>query len=1060
MSIVERKRVCQGYEPIEGYVLEKPIGRGGYGEVWRAEAPGGLKKAVKFVYGQQDERRASQELKSLERIKGVQHPFILSLERFELIDNQLVIITELADGSLEDVFKQHRRGGSCGVPREVLLQYLRDAADALDYLHKLYKLQHLDIKPGNLLIVGGRVKVADFGLLKDLGDVECSVVGGLTPIYAPPEVFDGRPSMHSDQYSLAVMYQELLTSTRPFAGRTIAQLATQHVHSAPNLDPLPPADRPIVARALEKSPDRRYESCTEFIERLIRPHRRTATVANEAEVQRKPSATVEVLPQLDGGTVADCDAEQTHILVVGLGGTGWSGLSELRSRIYRFGAASPVSMHSVLIDTDRKVAQVARTVEPTATVSRCRVLETPLRTANEYRDSGTEPLKTISRRWIYNVPRHGQTGGMRPLGRLALVDRGRAVMDVLKSAVTELKQAGTDVSKTKVYLIGSLTGGTGSGMYVDVAYLLRHLLDESAMENVGIVSLLTTARFQGDPSRPLALHSTKAAVRELKHFLKPGNGYPGDVGAGWPSVPAARTPLHDAYLIAQPITPGAPSSLDTAINYIWCDACVCGDWLEKGRTKGPESNVLSIGFRSVGAVEIGETNDWRSSMLASYSTRSLLLQWLGNPSESQAAATEWTARIQRRCRLDNASLKAQVEQWFGQSRQDRRNRLMEHLETLDPAVLKDPVALRARLVRWLSAATDLEQADVAAGYLSEQVEREIRLRLDDRRLDLSGAVTGLERLTAHARMLGKELLRDSDQRFQAVDRTSATETDGGQRRVSDDGSFIHTPLKTLQSACDLGEQVFADVVARIAAAVAMTLEQKLAEMSEAYTDASAWIAQGIQHLSEDGNTIDPWLTVSDQLRQEASKLLDRLHEQYAVGLLFRVIERSDSVAVPAMVSEMTSTATKIIGQMFDALADSESVSPTTSTVTSPLASGPSDSTSVAETHSWTSGGQRTIAMTLESAIDAVRPSLLECGGQQRLFLVCRDRQEKEQLLSRLPDDRRDQITSVLTRSTVPMLIQEAQAIDPKDVIAWLDSLTGDDGRISARLSTRCDVDWI
>jgi len=146
--------------------------------------------------------------------------------------------------------------------------------------------------------------------------------------------------------------------------------------------------------------------------------------------------------------------------------------------------------------------------------------------------------------------------------------------------------------------------------------------------------------------------------------------------------------------------------------------------------------------------------------------------------------------------------------------------------------------------------------------------------------------------------------------------------------------------------------------------------------------------------------------------------------------------------------------------MFDALADSESVSPTTSTVTSPLASGPSDSTSVAETHSWTSGGQRTIAMTLESAIDAVRPSLLECGGQQRLFLVCRDRQEKEQLLSRLPDDRRDQITSVLTRSTVPMLIQEAQAIDPKDVIAWLDSLTGDDGRISARLSTRCDVDWI
>ena len=148
-------RIRPGYEPIKGYVLEKRIGRGGYGEVWRAEAPGGLKKAVKFVYGQHDERRATQELKSLERIKGIQHPFILTLERFEFIQNQLVIVTELADGSLEDTFDEHRERGSCGIPRKKLLDFLKDAADALDYLHQLYQLQHLDIKPGNLLIVGG-----------------------------------------------------------------------------------------------------------------------------------------------------------------------------------------------------------------------------------------------------------------------------------------------------------------------------------------------------------------------------------------------------------------------------------------------------------------------------------------------------------------------------------------------------------------------------------------------------------------------------------------------------------------------------------------------------------------------------------------------------------------------------------------------------------------------------------------------------------------------------------------------------------------------------------------
>ncbi|MEM9588884.1 MAG: serine/threonine-protein kinase, partial [Planctomycetota bacterium] len=255
MSTAATIKIAPGYEPITGYVLEKPIGRGGYGEVWQCNAPGGLKKAVKFVFGGSDDTRGSRELKSLERIKGVHHPFLLTLERFGVVDDRLVIVTELADGSLEDIYNRHRDRGSCGIPRKALLKYLHDAADALDYLHSRFQLQHLDIKPGNLLLVGGHVKVGDFGLLKDLREADCSVVGGLTPLYAPPELFDGKPSLNSDQYSLAVMYQELLTGSRPFSGRTIAQLATQHVHGTPDLNPLPAADRPIVARALEKNPE-------------------------------------------------------------------------------------------------------------------------------------------------------------------------------------------------------------------------------------------------------------------------------------------------------------------------------------------------------------------------------------------------------------------------------------------------------------------------------------------------------------------------------------------------------------------------------------------------------------------------------------------------------------------------------------------------------------------------------------------------------------------------------------------------------------------------------------
>lgn len=72
-------QLTRGAEPIPGYVLEERIGSGGYGEVWRATAPGGLPKAIKFIYGNLEEKRASRELKSLNRIRELNHPFLLTL---------------------------------------------------------------------------------------------------------------------------------------------------------------------------------------------------------------------------------------------------------------------------------------------------------------------------------------------------------------------------------------------------------------------------------------------------------------------------------------------------------------------------------------------------------------------------------------------------------------------------------------------------------------------------------------------------------------------------------------------------------------------------------------------------------------------------------------------------------------------------------------------------------------------------------------------------------------------------------------------------------------------
>src|SRR6516164_4075470 len=173
-------------ELIPGYRLIERLGQGGFGEVWKAEAPGGLLKAVKIIHGLAnghfDAPHLNQELKALHRIKTIRHPYILSLDRFDIIDGRLIIVTELADRTLFDRFKECRGQKLAGIPRPELLGYMQETAEALDLMNGQFNLQHLDIKPQNIFLLFSHVKVGDFGLVKALEGMQARVSSGVTPV--------------------------------------------------------------------------------------------------------------------------------------------------------------------------------------------------------------------------------------------------------------------------------------------------------------------------------------------------------------------------------------------------------------------------------------------------------------------------------------------------------------------------------------------------------------------------------------------------------------------------------------------------------------------------------------------------------------------------------------------------------------------------------------------------------------------------------------------------------------------------------------------------------------
>ncbi|MFO1063923.1 MAG: protein kinase [Pirellulales bacterium] len=547
-----------GYEPIPGYVLRQRLGAGGYGEVWSADAPGGLQKAVKLVYGSLDQHRASSELKSLQRIRQVHHPFLLSIERIEVIDGQLIIVSELAESSLMECFHAARRRQLQGIPRDQLLDFMRDAADALDYLSQKHDLQHLDVKPGNLLLMADRIKVADFGLIKDIHDPNVSMVSGLTPSHAAPEIFEGRPDRLSDLYSLAIVYEEMLTGKLPFDGKTAGELARQHLHQPPNLEPLPPADRRVVARALSKHPLDRYPSCKAFIEELrnSRSHEKYTvpaqarpepeTTASTGETQSElseptlsststspaASASLAIMPPLP--VVDSAEGWQAPFcMFIGLGGIGSRSLTSLRSLMKQKvdNRRRPQDHRWLAIDTDFDLlSEVSSDLQPGA-LDYSDTMFLRLYRPQDYRERANDRFGPISRRWLYNIPRSLKTEGVRPLAMLAFLDHYQDVQAQITRQLRDLlnersEREGEYRQPIRVYICASTHGGTGSALLSEIGLMVRRVLAQLKCDDYVLSALATVATTMGGGSGALAAAAGLACMNELQAHMRGGTFVP------------------------------------------------------------------------------------------------------------------------------------------------------------------------------------------------------------------------------------------------------------------------------------------------------------------------------------------------------------------------------------------------------------------------------------------------------------------------------------------------------------------------------------------------------
>src|SRR5271155_5240798 len=250
---------------IHRYRIVSPLGKGGMGEVYRAEdLKLGQTVALKFLpksLGRNAEPLA-RFTREVRMARQVSHPNVCRVFDMGEADGQAFLTMEYVDG--EDLASLLRRIGQ--LPQAKGIDIARQICAGLAVAHE-HGVLHRDLKPANIMLDGrGRVRITDFGLAGLSAEVQGENARAGTPAYMSPEQFSGgEVTPKSDLYSLGLVMYEIFTGKRPYEAATFEEMARLREKSAPtapsaHLKDIDPLVERVMLRCLDKNPAKRPAS--------------------------------------------------------------------------------------------------------------------------------------------------------------------------------------------------------------------------------------------------------------------------------------------------------------------------------------------------------------------------------------------------------------------------------------------------------------------------------------------------------------------------------------------------------------------------------------------------------------------------------------------------------------------------------------------------------------------------------------------------------------------------------------------------------------------------------